>query len=122
MVCNDSHSITNNQTHASTDKTSEIIQYVKGSELDETKLNEYKNTKGINQNLKNSIQLCMDFWELDGSGSGKKSKTYWTLRKKVNADDNFNNSKLKAFLDNMCKEGASTSYSKQDKKKGLKII
>lgn len=105
---------------ATTDKTSEIIQYIKGSELDEAKLQEYKNTKGINQNLKNSIQLCLDFWVLDGSGSGKKSKTYWTFRDKVNADNNFSNSKVKAFLDKMCQEGANPSYSKQDKKKGLK--
>lgn len=107
------------QETVSTDKTSEIIQYIRGSELDEGKLNEYKNTKVISPNLKNSIQICLEFWTLDGLVSGKKSKTYRTLRDKVNADDNFNNSKLKAFLDKIYQE-ASPSYSKQDKKKGLK--
>lgn len=97
-----------------------IIPYIRGSELDEAKLTEYKNTKGISQNLKNSIQLCLDFWALDGSGSGKSSKTYWTFREKVNADNNLINSKLKLFLDKKCQEGANMSYSKQDKKKGLK--
>ena len=100
-------------------KTSEIIQYIKGSELDEEKLKEYKNAQGISDTLKKSIQLCLDFWTLDGSGSGKNSKTYWSFREKVNADNNFKGSKLKVFLDKACKE-QKTSYSKQDKKRGLK--
>jgi hypothetical protein len=108
------------QKNAATDNTSDIIQYIKGSELDEAKLSEYKKTKGINQNIKNSIQLCLDFWALDGSGSGNNAKTYWKFRNKVNADPNFNNSKLKAFLDKMMQEGAKISYSKQDKIRGLK--
>ncbi len=107
------------QIPATTDNTSKIIQYIIGSELDEAKLIEYKNERGINQNLKNSIQLCLDFWELDGSGSGKKSKTYWSFQKKLNADKNFNNSRLKAFIEKMCQE-ESPSYSKRDKKRGLK--
>jgi ribosomal protein L22 len=108
------------QKTVSTYKNSEIIQYIRGGELDTAKLIEYKSTKGISQKLKNSIQLCLDFWALDGSGSGKKSKTYWNLRDKVNADDNLHNSKLKAFIDKMSQEGATPSYSNQDKKRGLK--
>lgn len=100
--------------------TSEIIQYIKGNELDEDKLNEYKSTNGINLKLQNSIQLCLDFWELNGQGTGKKSKTYYNFRNKVDADDNFKNSKLKAFLDEMCQPGASPDYSDQEKIKGLK--
>lgn len=107
------------QTDQEEQKTAEIIQYIRGSELDEEKLKGYKNTKGISQELKKSIQLCLDFWELDGSTNGKKSKTYWTFREEVNAADNFNNSKLKAFLEKMHQK-ANPSYSKQDKKKGLK--
>jgi hypothetical protein len=110
------------QQSATTDKTSEIIQYIKGSELDETKLQEYKKTKGISQNLKKSIQLCLDFWALDGSVSGEKKKTYWTLHEKVNEEKvktTFENSKVKAFLDKIYNE-EKPSYSKQDKKKGLK--
>ncbi len=108
------------QKTATSNKTSEIIQYIKGSELDETKLIEYKNTKGINQNLKHSIQLCLDFWNLDGLGTGKNANTYFKLQEKVKADNNFENSKLKVFLNKMCQGGASPSYSKLDKKKGLK--
>ncbi|GAP71385.1 hypothetical protein SAMD00024442_11_49 [Candidatus Symbiothrix dinenymphae] len=114
---------TQSQPAPANDITFKIIQYIRGGELDEAKLQEYKKTKDINQNLKNSIQLCLDFWALDGSGSGKKSKTYWTFREKVNAQEvktTFENSKLKAFLDKMCQEGTNPSYSKQDKKKGLK--
>ena len=89
--------------------------------MDETKLIEYKNTKGINQNLKYSIQICLDFWNLDGLGTGKNANTYWKLQEKVKADNNFENSKLKVFLNKMCQEGRpSPSYSKQDKKRGLK--
>lgn len=113
-VCNDS------QTGASTDNTSAIIKYIKGSELNKSKLKEYKKAKGINNNLKRSIQLCLDFWALDGNGSGKNAKTYWTFLKKVKKDKYLQESKLIAFLDEMCKEEASPSYSTIDKKKGLK--
>ena len=105
---------------AQTEKTSEIIEYIKGSELDKQKLNGYKNTKGISKTLQNSIQLCLDFWDLDGSGSGKKSKAYWNFQSKLNADTNLQNSKLKSFVDRMCQEGTTPSYKEQDKKKGLK--
>lgn len=108
------------QKPAASDKISEIIQYIKGSELDKAKLNEYKKTKDISPILKNSIQICLEFWALDGLGSGKTSKTYWEFRNKVNADNNFNSSKLKAFIDKMCEPGASPSYSEIDKKKGIK--
>ena len=108
------------QKTGSTSKTSEIIQYIRGSELDEAKLKEYRDTKGIGSNLKSSIQLCLDFWALDGSTNGKNSKTYWSLREKVKVDENLKNSKLIAFLNEMCQEGSNSSYSKQDKKKGLK--
>lgn len=103
----------------SNDKYTDIIQYIRGSVLDEATLREYKNTNGINENLKKSIQICIDFWALDGMSNGKESKTYYSFREKVKKDDNLNNSKLKAFLDKMCEEGVSPSYSRQDKKKGL---
>jgi len=104
----------------STIKT-EIIDYINGSELDEKKLKEYQDTKAINQNLKNSIQLCLDFWDLKPSNNSKTSKTYCTLLETVAKDVNFKNSKLKTFLDKMCAM-ESPSYSTQDKKQGLKSI
>lgn len=100
--------------------TTEIIEYLRGSELNTAKLEEYKRVKGINANLKNSIQLGLDFWSLDGKETDKNSKTYWNFRERVKKDANFNNSKLRTFLDNMCQSGAVVSYSNQDKQKGLK--
>jgi len=97
-------------------KTDDIKQYLRGNELDENKLNEYDKIKALPSPLKTSIGLCKDFWEFDGSGK----KTYCKLRDKVKNDQNLKNSKLKSFLDRMCKEGTTPSYSKQDKIKGLK--
>ena len=101
-----------------TDITGEIMQYLRGSELNEQKLEDYKNTKGISTTLKASIQLCLDFWKLDGSDSGKNPKTYRMLRERINADNTFKYSKLKTFLDEVYDDD-NPSYSKQDKKKGL---
>jgi hypothetical protein len=98
--------------------TIKIIQYIKGSELDKQTLQKYKNTERINTTLKASIQLCLDFWSLDGSDSGKKSNTYWTLRDKVNSDDILKGSKLKNCLDEICKE-KNPSYAEMYKKKKL---
>lgn len=108
------------QETASTDKTSEIIQYIKGSELKKEKLEEYKKTKGINQKLKTSIQTCLEFWELDGIKYGKESKTYYSFLEKIKSDPNFEKSKLKAFVEKMCQEDVEPSYNELDKKKGLK--
>ena len=48
----------------------------------------------------------------------KEAKT--DFRDKVNDDKNLDNSKLKAFVEKMCQEGAKPSYNKCDKEKGLK--
>jgi len=102
--------------------TTVIIQYIKDSELDEAKLKEYQTTKKIDKTLTNSIQLCLDFWNLKKpSDSSKTSKTYCTLLETVAKDVNLKNSKLKTFLDKMCAM-ESPSYSTQDKKQGLKSI
>lgn len=105
---------------SSGNKHEEIIGYLKGSELNKNKLEEYKGVDGINKSLKNSIQLGMDFWLLDGSGEGSDAKTYFSYREKVKKDDNFNNSKLRIFLDKMCQQSSRVSYSEIDKRKGLK--
>jgi hypothetical protein len=99
-------------------KTSEIIQYLRGSELNERRLRQYL-TDTNNDTLKASIRLCLDFWKLDGSG-GNNPKTYWTFRNKIDKDTYLKNSKLKTFLDEMCQKGARHSYSKQHKSNGLK--
>jgi hypothetical protein len=98
----------------------DIIQYLNGSELDEQKLEEYKNIKGIKSDLKGSIQLCLDFWKLDGSEvDSKNPKTYWNFREKIKKDTNLQNSKLKVFLDKVRNE-PKPSYRDLDKKKGLR--
>lgn len=102
------------------EKTSEILQYIKGSELKKEKLEEYKKTKGISQKLMKSIQTCLEFWELDGISKGRDPKTYYSFREKINKDTNFENSKLKVFVEKMCQEDVKPSYNEQDKKKGLK--
>jgi hypothetical protein len=116
----------NQQNHQqiSADKITEIKQYLKGNELNEQRLDEYKKTSGISDPLKASIRLCLDFWELDASGSDKNAKTYYSFRKKIDADENLKDSKLKTFIEKMCdkKENPNPSYRKQDKIKGLKKI
>ena len=101
------------------EKTDEIIEYLRGNELDKEKLAEFKETKGISKDLKESIQLCLDFWDLDDSGSGKNKKTYCNLRIKVIANDYLKDSKLRVFLDEVCNHSPETPYSIQNKKKGL---
>ena len=53
-------------------------------------------------------------------GEGKDTKTYFSYREKVKKDTNFNNSKLRIFLDKMCQPGANAEYNEIVKKKGLK--
>ena len=90
----------------SNDKTAEIMEYLKGAELDKSKLEEYKTLTGINKNLKNSIQLGLEFWLLNGTGEGNAAKTYYSYREKVKLDENFEDSKLRKFIEKMCQEGA----------------
>ncbi|MBE0574156.1 hypothetical protein IH575_04610 [Candidatus Dojkabacteria bacterium] len=100
-VCNDSHIMNDNQTPTVTDKTSEIIQYIKGSEMAESKLKEYKNIIGINQNLKDCIELCLKLWSLDGT----RNNSYFWMQKQIDNESNYNNLKnsaLKSILDKIC--------------------
>lgn len=77
------------------DKTTEIIQYLKGDELKKEQLNKYLNDVGSNAALKKSIQRCLNFWDLDGS----KNKSYSSFLKEIGSDANLNKSKLKSFVD-----------------------
>ena len=99
--------------------SAEIIQFINGDELNEDKLKEYQK-ENISAGLKASIQLCLDFWKLDGSGSGSNAKTYWTFREKVKKDTNLKDSRLIKFLDEMCGPEANGTYTRQNKMKGLK--
>jgi hypothetical protein len=93
------HSLQGNLSTQSpnTDKTNEIRQYLRGGELKKDSLEKYK--KDANTSLKTSIDLCLEFWELDGS----LTKTYYEFRNKINQDVNLKDSDLMKFLDEMCK-------------------
>ncbi len=81
-----------------TDNTSEIIAYIKGSELKKEKLNQYLKVVGKNEKLKESIKLCLKLWDLDGT----KNKSYLSYKKELENNNNFKDSDLKIFIDDMC--------------------
>ena len=107
------------QHQDSKNSISEIAIYLKGSELKKEKLIEYKNIKGIDKELKASIQLCLDFWELDGCRDCDPVRTYYSFIDNINEDKYLNNSCLKAFLVKVHNE-VNPGYSDFDKIKGLK--
>ena len=78
------------------DKTSEITQYLKGSEIKKEGLEAYK-TQTQNINLKRSIDLALKFWKLDGS----KNNSYSSYQQELKNDNNLANSDLKDFVDTM---------------------
>jgi len=112
------------QQSAVTKMEYEIIQYIKGSELHKSKLEEYLKTEDINQNLKKSLKLCLDFWALDGKEDVPDKRTYWTFRKKIADDKYLKDSNLKTFLDKIVQdereEGKKTQYTDSAKIKGLR--
>ena len=89
---------------------SSIIEYIRGDELKKEKLRKYLDENGIAEQLKNNIQLCLDFWELDGS----KLKTYCLFREKVEKNNSLSDSKLLEFLKDACaKESDNPTYPKK---------
>ena len=87
-------------TSPETNKTDEIISYIKGSELNKVKLEEYKGRKDINANLKKSINLYLKFWLLDGT----RNNSYSSYQQELAKDSNLKESELKSFVDAMCKK------------------
>jgi len=90
------------QQDVSTTKTSEIIeQYIRSGKLDEAKLEDYKNTEGINQDLKDCIVLCLKLWSLNGD----KNNSYSWMQKQITNESQYSTLKvsaLKSFVDKMC--------------------
>lgn len=86
------------QTPATTDKTAEIIQYLKGIELEKDVLNQYLKDAGNNKTLKTSINLSLKLWSLNGT----RSNSYSSYQGELNEDTNLKNSELKNFVDAMC--------------------
>jgi hypothetical protein len=86
------------QETVSSDITSEIIQYIKGSEFKKEILNQYLKDAGKNTTLKASINLCLKLWSLDGT----RNNSYSSYLVELNEDTNLKNSELKNFVDAMC--------------------
>ena len=108
------------QLSGATNITNEILEYIRGDELDKAKLEGFKNKSGVTAPLKASIQLCIDFWEV---GVKAKYATYWAFREKVKKDTNLkDDSKLMKFLNKMNDPNVKESYLIQDKGIGLKEI
>lgn len=110
-------SATNNSSN-----TTEIIQYLRGDELSIETLIKYSKESNNNSTLKTSIKLCLEFWDLDGSGVGKKSKTYYTFLQKIMNDDNLKNSDLKDFLVNMNKKSNPKYLNEIPGRKRIKTL
>ena len=106
---------------APNDKTSEIIQYIKGSKLKKEILQQYQKDTGKNTTLKASINLCLKLWSLNG----KLNNSYSSYQKELNNDINLKNSELKNFVDEMSSKEQPKyviELPKSDQKKSLSEI
>jgi len=84
-----------------TDEEIRIIEYLEGDELKGDKLKKLKNESNISEKLKSSIDLALEFWNLDGSSEKGINKTYHTYKLKVKRDKYLkNNNTLKNFVEN----------------------
>jgi hypothetical protein len=108
------------QQPVSSDKTAEIIEFLRGSELKKVTL-EYYRSQTTNTDLQKSIDLALKLWKIDGT----KNKSYSSYQKELNNDKNLKISDLKKLVDNMCSE-KSPKYLKeqplQDQGKNLTQI
>jgi hypothetical protein len=90
------------------DITNEIRNYLKGDELRNSKLNEYK-TETNDSALKKSIKWVETFWTLAGNND---KKVFEKLLQDIKQDKNLTNSKLKDFLEKICKDFNSFKETK----------
>jgi hypothetical protein len=88
------------QQPVSNDQTAEIVQYLKGNELKREKLEQYKNDVTQNETLKQSIQLCLKFWDLIKSNQMDKFVNY--LKNDIRKDHYLQSSELEKFLTDIC--------------------
>jgi hypothetical protein len=82
-----------------TDEENNIIAYLRGTELSETKLNEYLGKSS--PKLKKIIELCLKLWDLDGD----TNNSYAWMNKTIKESSDYasiQNSELAAFLKRMC--------------------
>ena len=91
---------TQEQKTVANNNTSEIIQYLKGSDLKKETLKKYLENAGENTTLKASLNLCLKLWSLNGA----RNNSYYTYLEDLNKDPNLKVSDLKNFVSAMCNE------------------
>lgn len=97
-------------------RNKKIIDYLKGSDLQKSKLEEFKQ-QTHDQKLQTSIDLCLEFWKSYVSKNPRKSAFDRHLNK-VKNDDILKDSKLKNFLELICKGDESFNKFKNLSGKG----
>jgi hypothetical protein len=86
----------------------EIIDYLKGSDFKIDTLKGFKEKPNLSKKIKASVELALEFWELNGDV--KKYKTYYSYKNKVQKDKYLkNNITLKNFLESATND---TKYPK----------
>jgi hypothetical protein len=101
----------------------EIIAYLNGSELKIDKLDEYKNTPEISKDLKNSIDIALEFWKLVNENKNQMEEFKKLLKNRVKKDANLKESNLKSFLNKICASIADfENFIKMRGKMNLKTI
>lgn len=95
-------------------KNIEISNKLKGSSISIEELNKFRDE---NPKFKKSIQLYIDFLEKVQSNNDQK-QDYDNLLSKIKAEDIFNNSELKSFLNFIC--STSDSFEKYNSIRGKK--
>jgi hypothetical protein len=92
---------------STSDKKSEIIQYLNSDDLSEDKLMEYQ--RQSSGNLEKSIELCLKLWSLNGSNDNSYSWMQSQIDKNSTQYSALTNSALKRFLDKMCNKDQTPS-------------
>lgn len=83
---------------AKMDKTTEIIQYLKGDELKKEVLNKYLKEAGNNAALIKSIRLCLSLWILNG----QKNNDYCSVYRNCAKDNNLKETNITKILKTLC--------------------
>ena len=94
----------------------DIIKYLKGDEFKISTLDEFNEISGISKDLKTSIELALEFWNLDGV----RKETYAQYKEKFKKDKYLKNNKtLNDFIN---KSSKNTKYPNSVAGKGTKSL
>lgn len=69
----------------STDRSIQITQYLKSSNLSEDTLTKYREIKYLNNNIKKCIDLCLKLWSLNGMAQNN----YFWMREQINTKSEY---------------------------------